>query len=1404
MSTRSQFRNRFPLALVALSGTVRGLMKRRARAGLGVLAGLLLAMPALASDVWAGSELLQTPPGYTFDELSGNPLPPPRETGACCFADGRCEELTQASCAAASGTYQGDGTTCSPINPCVGACCFMDGSCQQVISQAACDALGGNYQGDGTVCDPNPCPQPPETGACCFADGHCEELTPASCTVANGTYEGDGTACDPNPCPQPGDVAPGSDLLETPPCYTYDDLSGNPLPAGFFRSSPPASDPWSGTINLEGAPFPVPGAMMGVDTIVERLDWADLPDRNGSQSTVRIRIVALSLVSVAPITVTFANGQMSSEYDVQVCLSQGATQPEGWMTITHLRQQGGLFDSSLPVIPRLIFTKRDPNDPNAPGENSLILDDPNDPALWFDFRVLGGCWAHEDPFGCLYTTPGGFADHDCDPNTPEIYFPESSPFPNGFFPGIRWFPPAGPCKKLTPEQQESAKHGIMPAEDPNCAAVIMCDDQDCNYNGIPDGCEVPPICQGPGCSQDCNGNLIPDECDIASGYSEDCQWDGIPDECQLEDNDCNANGIPDECDIASGTSQDCNANGIPDECDIASGSSEDLNGNGIPDECEGACCIAGQCTQLAQAQCQQLGGWHMGNGTACAPDPCQLPAAQKGVKVDYFPAPDRDYDGSMGRFEASCPPCHLSDPNDPNSPLVRFDPDDTAFPDEDKDNDGDLDWFLGKAYFSEKLAPQPEDELDLTVYVWCVNGDVGPGHHFTYEIVTSTNSEADPGPPAVPFGNEALCPYFWGQNLSSGFENIEGGAKKMPDEIDRIVRNPHKPAEPGDPNDPNSVKYEDWKWTVYSKKPDGTYVKGIIKEKHDPNDPNNTSYVFQGEFKIPTPENGFVSSDVLNDPKTPEDKEKKRLIVEQFEKEKTRHGTHKWPKRLDGSEWLSVDDSDGDGVTGGRDNCPGLYNPDQADSDCDGVGDACDICLEVYNPAQEDCNQNGVGDACEWGGSTPSLYELAPALLVPDAHLSGAASTIVVPDGGVIADLDVELQVDHPNQGDLIVILAHNDTTIYLVDRPGTSYACRASTNGYSADDFGSPGSPLRLDDCAATMVDCYDGTGTGIDGFSGPVHANRALAVFCGMNKAGEWTLTVIDAAPGNTGTLNYWSLRFEQLVMPPDWNGNGVPDECEGACCLSNGECLPEVSEAQCLGQSSVWQGAGSTCDPNPCEAYYCLGSGGCDEYIANVQIDVINNPTPCTNYGDYTALGPATLAYGVGTALTVTNGNPTWTADTCSVWIDYNHDYVWDDTTELVGDIPGVGPYVFTITPPIAALSGPTRMRIRIDYANGGPDPCGATSFGEVEDYTVNIVPLCVGDLNCDGNIDFGDINPFVLILTNLPAWQEVYPGCPWQNGDINADCAIDFGDINPFVALIVQCASGCPCPGPTARP
>ena len=59
---------------------------------------------------------------------------------------------------------------------------------------------------------------------------------------------------------------------------------------------------------------------------------------------------------------------------------------------------------------------------------------------------------------------------------------------------------------------------------------------------------------------------------------------------------------------------------------------------------------------------------------------------------------------------------------------------------------------------------------------------------------------------------------------------------------------------------------------------------------------------------------------------------------------------------------------------------------------------------------------------------------------------------------------------------------------------------------------------------------------------------------------------------------------------------------------------------------------------------------------------------------------------------------------------------------------------------------------------------------------------------GDMNCDGVINFADINPFVLALTGQAAYQAAFPNCNYLNADVNGDSSVNFGDINPFVALL----------------
>ncbi len=61
---------------------------------------------------------------------------------------------------------------------------------------------------------------------------------------------------------------------------------------------------------------------------------------------------------------------------------------------------------------------------------------------------------------------------------------------------------------------------------------------------------------------------------------------------------------------------------------------------------------------------------------------------------------------------------------------------------------------------------------------------------------------------------------------------------------------------------------------------------------------------------------------------------------------------------------------------------------------------------------------------------------------------------------------------------------------------------------------------------------------------------------------------------------------------------------------------------------------------------------------------------------------------------------------------------------------------------------------------------------------------------GDLNCDGVVDFFDIDPFVLAVTDPAAYAAAYADCDLTRADCNADGVVDFFDIDGFVELITQ--------------
>lgn len=218
---------------------------------------------------------------------------------------------------------------------------------------------------------------------------------------------------DPAPVPV-GILQPGYDLFMTDPATTYADLDldgpGPDLPV---------------RLPLRGNLF-APG---GTDTIVRRSGSLDLGI--GGQAQVPIEIVALSLVSVQPITIS------GSQYDVNVHAGSdfGLQQQVGVMQVHRAQEFGGTFAAQLPVEARLTFTEVG----NPTNQFQVSFN---------DVFASTGVWSTEPAAG--------------DPRLVDPQLQATRPS-GGFHPGVDHPNDCQGTKVLTEEQAMLAAHGVLPA-----------------------------------------------------------------------------------------------------------------------------------------------------------------------------------------------------------------------------------------------------------------------------------------------------------------------------------------------------------------------------------------------------------------------------------------------------------------------------------------------------------------------------------------------------------------------------------------------------------------------------------------------------------------------------------------------------------------------------------------------------------------------------------------------------------------------------------------------------------------------------------------------------------------------------------------------------------------------------
>ena len=147
-------------------------------------------------------------------------------------------------------------------------------------------------------------------------------------------------------------------------------------------------------------------------------------------------------------------------------------------------------------------------------------------------------------------------------------------------------------------------------------------------------------------------------------------------------------------------------------------------------------------------------------------------------------------------------------------------------------------------------------------------------------------------------------------------------------------------------------------------------------------------------------------------------------------------------------------------------------------------------------------------------------------------------------------------------------------------------------------------------------------------------------------------------------------------------------------------------------------------------------CTPSMNCDynDGFQLVQIGDINNPSGCEGYGDFMNL-ITDLEQDSNNQLTVTTG---YGDQYIKVWIDFNDDLDFSSDEVVVDNYviapgQGSGSYTETIalSIPENANLGQHILRAKANWSGDVPaDACIETTYGETEDYMVNIVESSLG--------------------------------------------------------------------------
>ncbi|MEM5563461.1 immunoglobulin-like domain-containing protein [Psychroserpens sp. AS72] len=244
------------------------------------------------------------------------------------------------------------------------------------------------------------------------------------------------------------------------------------------------------------------------------------------------------------------------------------------------------------------------------------------------------------------------------------------------------------------------------------------------------------------------------------------------------------------------------------------------------------------------------------------------------------------------------------------------------------------------------------------------------------------------------------------------------------------------------------------------------------------------------------------------------------------------------------------------------------------------------------------------------------------------------------------------------------------------------------------------------------------------VTGLSGtPIVCSATTPTGLSIDGFGSSTATVSwDAVTGAS-----YDFRYRQ-VGTTTWTTSAVSGTSTSLSGLSSETSYQVQVRSKCSDGSTSSYSSSVNFTTTEVQLNYCTSTSSNvnDEYISRVQLGTINNSSGAQFYSDFTNIS-TNLTQGQSYTISVT---PTWTgtaySEGYSVWIDYNHDGDFTDSGEQVWSQSATqtSPVSGSFTIPSGTYSGNTRMRVSMSY-NAIPTACQSFTYGEVEDYTVNLI-------------------------------------------------------------------------------